>query len=118
MAAYIRSLTPQTDEQRYLKERAQNIAESVLETRWRVFAGLGTSIPLPFLVMLNFWQTITFASFGLFAPRNATVVAVLLVCALSVAGAVFLVTEMDGPFDGLITVSADPMYYALAHMNQ
>lgn len=118
LAANIRNLTPQTDEQRYLKERAQNLAESILEARWRVFAGLGTSIPLPFLVMLIFWLTITFTSFGLFAPRNATVIAVLFVCALSVAGAVFLVMEMDGPFTGLITVSSDPLEYALAHLNQ
>jgi len=65
-----------------------------------------------------FWLTITFVSFGLFAPRNPTVVAVLFVCAVSVAGAVFLVLEMDGPFEGMITVSAEPLKYAVAHLNQ
>jgi hypothetical protein len=118
MATQLLSLTPQTDEQRYLKERARDLGESLLETRWRVFAGLGTSIPLPFLIMLIFWLTITFASFGLFAPGNSTVVAVLFVCAISVAGAVFLVMEMDGPFQGLITVSPDPLKYAVAHLDQ
>jgi len=71
-----------------------------------------------FLVVLFFWLTITFASFGLFASRNATVISVLLVCALSVAGAVFLILEMQGPFDGLIRVSADPLHYALSRMNR
>jgi hypothetical protein len=73
---------------------------------------------VPFLAVLVFWLTITFTSFGLFASRNATVVTVLFVCALSVGSAVFLVLEMDGPFDGLIKVSADPLRYALAHLNE
>jgi hypothetical protein len=83
-----------------------------------VFAGSGTSVPLPFLVVLLFWLTITFASFGLFGPRNGTVLAVLFVCALSVGSAVFLILEMDGPFDGLLKVSADPLRYAHAHLNR
>lgn len=70
------------------------------------------------LVVLLFWLTITFTSFGLFAPRNVTVLAVLFVCALSVTSALFLVVEMDGPFDGLIKASADPLRYAHAHINQ
>ena len=68
--------------------------------------------------MLLFWLTITFTSFGLFAPRNVTVLAVLFFCALSVTSALFLVVEMDGPFDGLIKASADPLRYAHAHINQ
>ena len=80
--------------------------------------GTETSVPVPFLVILLFWLTITFASFGLFAPRNATVLAVLFVCAVSVASAVFLVLEMGRPFDGLLKVSADPLRYVYAHLNQ
>lgn len=61
---------------------------------------------------------ITFASFGLLAPRNATVLAVLFVCALSVSSAIFFILEMDEPFDGLLRVSAGPLRFALAHLNQ
>jgi hypothetical protein len=77
---------------------------------------LGTSIPWPFLIVLVFWLTITFMSFGLQAPANSTVLTVLLLCALSVAGAVFLVLEMDGPFDGLIKVSPEPLRFALTRL--
>jgi hypothetical protein len=108
LADGIRGLTPRDDSQRALRSRALDLAEALLQARWLVFAGIGTSVPLPFFVGLLFWLTITFASFGLFAPRNATVLAVLFVCALSVGGAVFLILEMDGPFDGLVKVSADP----------
>jgi hypothetical protein len=45
-------------------------------------------------VVLVFWVCIIFVSFGLFAPRNATVIAFLCVCALSVSGAIFLLGRL------------------------
>jgi hypothetical protein len=112
----IRALKPPTDAQRLLRSRALDQAELVLRARWVVLGELGTAIPWPFLVVLVFWLTITFMSFGLQAPANATVLAVLLLCALSVAGDIFLTLEMDGPFDGLIQVSPEPVRYALTRL--
>ena len=114
----IRALTPSTAAQRSLQSRAADQAETVLRARWVALGELGTSIPWPFLIVLVFWLTITFMSFGLQAPANATVLAVLLLCALSVAGAVFLTLEMDGPYDGLIQVSPDPVRFALSRLGQ
>jgi len=57
-------------------------------------------------------------SFGMLAPRNATVVAVLLICALSVSGAIFMILEMSHPLDGTIKVSSAPMRKALEHLGQ
>jgi hypothetical protein len=73
---------------------------------------------MPFLVVLVFWLAMLFASFGLFSPSNATVIGVLLVCAISVAGAIFLVLEMDRPFGGLIQISSAPLHNALAHLGK
>ena len=118
LADAVRGLKPRDDSQRALQARALDLTEAILQGRWLALAGTATSIPVPFLAVLLFWLTITFASFGLFAPRNALVVAVLFVCALSVGSAVFLVLEMDGPFEGLLKVSADALRYAHAHLNQ
>ena len=118
LADAIRGLKPQDESRRALQARALDLAEALLQARWVTIASTGVSIPIPFLAVLLFWLTITFASFGLFAPRNAVVVTVLFVCALSVGSAVFLVMEMDGPFDGVLRVSADPLRYAHAHLNQ
>lgn len=111
-------LTPHDDSQRSLQSRALELADTLLKTRWMISGGEGTSVPRPFLVILLFWLMITFASFGLLAPRNATVLAVLFVCALSVSSAIFFILEMDEPFDGLLRVSAGPLRFALAHLNQ
>ena len=112
----IDGLTPQDDGRRALRSQAETMALDVGRTRLLVFEHLGASIPVPFLVVLVFWLCIIFASFGLFAPRNATVVAVLCVCGLSVAGAIFLILELDRSFEGLLQVSGAPLRAALAQL--
>jgi hypothetical protein len=118
LAVAIRALKPRDDAQRALQARALDLTEALLQARWLVLAGTEKSAPAPFLVILVFWLTITFTSFGLFAPRHATVFAVLFVCALSVSSAVFLILELDTPFDGLVKVSAEPIRYAYEHLNE
>jgi hypothetical protein len=79
----------------------------------------GNAIQTPLLVVLVFWLAALFGSFGLFAPRNATVIAVLCVSALSVSGAILLILEMNQPFQqGLVKVSSAPLRYTLAHLGQ
>ncbi len=94
------------------------IAEKLLGAKSVVFAGGKASIPAPLLVVMVFWLTIAFTSFGLLAKRNATVVTVLFLCALCVGSAVFLILELDEPFDGLLRVSGDPLRFAYAQLNQ
>ena len=69
-----------------------------MKTRWRVLESQSGSVPFAFLVVVIFWLTVTFTSFGLYAQQNASVTAVMFVSALSVAAAVFLILELDGPF--------------------
>lgn len=112
----ILQLAPRDEVQRWLQSEALRIGGDLSETRWLVLAQARSAIPVPFLVVVVFWLTVLFASFGLFAPRNGTVLGVLLVCALSVGAAMFLILEMDGPFEGIIRVSGAPMRYALTHL--
>ena len=116
IAGAIHGLRPRDDSQRELRLRALELAETMLRARWLSVAAAERSVSGPFFLVI--WLTITFASFGLFAPRNATVLAVLFVCALSIGSAVFLLLELDTPFDGVLKVSAEPLRYALAHLDQ
>ena len=68
--------------------------------------------------MLIFWLAVIFASFGLFAPRNTTVIIVLFVCALSAAAALFMIVELDQPYQGFIKISSAPLRNALAHLGR
>ncbi len=114
----IQDLAPKNEAQRALQAQALKIGTDIAQMRWLLFAQRGSSIPLPFLAVLVFWLTILFASFSLFASPNLTVIATLLVCALSVSGALFLILELDRPFEGLIQISSAPLRNALAQLGQ
>jgi len=116
--AKLRGLSPQNDAQRGLKSRALDIAGEMSSTRWLLLVQKEESIPTPLLVVLVVWLVIIFAAFGLFAPRNATVIAALFLCALSASGAVLLILEMNSPLTGLLRISSAPMREALAHLGQ
>ncbi len=111
-------LTPATETQRWFKSEALKLSEDVSKTRWRVLGSMGGSVPVVFLAVVMFWLTVTFTSFGLYTQSNASVVAVLFVAAFSVAAAVFLIMELDGPFEGVIKVSSAPLRYALSQLGQ
>jgi hypothetical protein len=113
----VEELTPQNEIQRSIKAEAQKMSVGLGQTRWLLYEQAGSSIPMPFLVLLIFWVTI-FLSFGLFAPRNATVIAAMFLCALSVSGAIFLILELDRSFGGLIEISSAPLRHAFDHLGQ
>lgn len=114
----ILQLAPATDAQRWFKSEALRLTEDVIKARWRALGSQEGSVPLLFLTVVIFWLTVTFVSFGLYAPANASVIIVLLVSALSVAAAVFLTLELDDPFEGLITISSGPMRFVLTQLGQ
>jgi hypothetical protein len=118
LQAELRELTPATDAQRQLLAQAQQISGELVQFRWLLIEQTQNALPKPFLVMVLFWLTMLHVSFGLFAPRNGMVIAVLLICALSVSGAIFLILEMNHPLSGLIKVSSAPMLKALEHLGQ
>jgi hypothetical protein len=112
------ALTPQTDAQQWYKARALELSNEILQSRWVVFGGIAPSVPPMFLVVIICWLSVLFGSFGLYAPRNATVIGALLICGLSVSASIFLILEMNTPFSGVMRVSSAPMQYALAHIDQ
>jgi hypothetical protein len=111
--AKLRELTPKNDLQKSILAQASQVSSDVLQTRLLLMAGQQNTLPTSFLALLIFWLTGLFISFGLFAPRNGTVLAVLLICALSVSSAIFLVLEMDRPLDGFIKASNAPLRKAV-----
>ena len=114
----LRVLTPATDAQRWLQAKALQISSDAAQTRWLLQVQTGTTIPTPFLIVVISWLTLIVSSFGLFAPRNATAVTALFLCALSIAGSIFLILEMAKPFSGLISISSAPMRDALALLGE
>src|SRR5262249_51767146 len=114
----ILSLKATTDSQKTIQNQAISIAMDIGQTRWLLYQQAGSSIPTLFIILLVFWFSVTFFSIGLFAPVNAMVLATLLLCAVSVAGGVFLVLELDHPFSGLIQISPETLRNAITQLGR
>ena len=114
----LRKLVPQTEAQRLLQQRALQLSGDLAEARWARTESEVGGFPTPFLAVLIMWFTLLFASFGLLAPGNGTVVATLLVCALSVSIALVLIIDMDHPYLGFIRISDAPLRWALDRVGQ
>jgi hypothetical protein len=62
----IEVLSPQTEPQRNLQAQALKLAMDLGQLRFLLFENSGSKIPLPFLIVLVFWMTVIFISFGFF----------------------------------------------------
>jgi Mn2+/Fe2+ NRAMP family transporter len=114
----IQELSPRDDNQRSLRTQALGLAIQLGQTRWLVFTQQTVSVPMPLLVILLFWLSVLFISFGLFAPPNLTVLTSLFISAVAVCAAIFLILEMYHPYTGLIRLSDAPLRSALAQLGQ
>ena len=110
----IRELSPQNDAQKYLQTQALQIADDMMQKRWMLIEQSQIDLPRMFLVVLTFWLTVLFVQFGLLAPRNRTALSAVFICALSMAGAIFLILELNHPLEGRIKISSAPMQKALS----
>jgi hypothetical protein len=109
----IRELSPKNDAQKYLQTQALHLSADMMQSRWMLIEQSQINLPKIFLVVLTFWLTVLFAQFGLLAPQNLTAISALLICAISMSGAIFLILELNQPLEGTIKVSSAPMQKAL-----
>jgi hypothetical protein len=117
----IQELAPKNETQRALRDEALSIALDLVQTRWLLFVEQVRSIPVPFLIVLGllvFWFTTVFFGFGLFAPSNLTVIAILFVSTVWVSSAFFLLIELNRPFEGLIHIPSEPMRETLQQLGK
>jgi hypothetical protein len=110
-------LTPKNDAQAAAKAQLLAVTLSLKRTYWLMYLqSVQTSIPAPLLIVVTSWLVAIFVSFGVFAPRNATVIVVLIVCAMAVSAAIFIILSMESPFNGILKISPAAVRDALAQM--
>jgi hypothetical protein len=114
----LRELKPENEAQRQILAQAQQIVSDLSQAHWLLIEQAQNQLPLPLLLILVFWLSLLFVSFGLYSPPNITAMAVLLVGACAVSAAIFLVLELNQPLDGLVKISSAPLSTALQHLGQ
>lgn len=105
-----------TEAERQARDQVIAITDEVFAARWLALMQKRGTIPMTLLLVLTAWLCVIFGTFGLFAPHNGTVVFFFLLCALSAAGAIFVILEMDTPLTGIVRVSVAPMREALSQL--
>jgi hypothetical protein len=119
LRSQLRHLSPQNNDQRQLQSENLQILHEANATRLLLIQHWGQrSFPMPIFELVVFWLTIIFINFGVLTPRNKPVFAVLFVCALVVASALYLILALDQPFSGVIQISSAPVRDALASLGQ
>ncbi len=113
----IQQIRTTDDAQLAFKSQAAALAHQLAQTRWLLFEQAESSLSVPLIVIMVFWLTLTFVSVGLFAPPNGTVLTAQCLAALSVAGALFLILELDQPFSGMIHISSKPLVNTLKQLS-
>jgi hypothetical protein len=114
----VANLPATTDAQRFARSRALQLITEMGETRGLLYEQAVGSLSWPFLVILVFWVVMLFVGFGFLTRSNAAVLVALFVGAVSVAGAIFLILEMNRPYSGLMKISSAPIRSALAAISQ
>jgi len=112
----VQALSPHDDAQRKLKEQAISVGIDIGQLRSLLAAQSVPSISTPMLIVLVLWLAIIFMGFSTLAPPNVTAIFALVVSAVAVSGAIFLILELDQPFGGVIRISSEPMVNALSQI--
>ena len=110
-------LKPSNPNQQQLQTDSLRILDDMIQKRWllqEVVYGGGISwillvIPVLFIAFI----TLVYA---LYAPRNWTVTVVLFCTSLCIAIAVFLISELSSPLQGMLKLSSKPIHVVLDQM--
>jgi hypothetical protein len=90
----------------------------IVELRWALVEQAEGSIPIPLVALVLSWLVLIFGSFGYGAPRNVTVVSSLLLAAVLIAAGLNIITELDAPYTGYLSVSQAPIERVLAELRR
>ena len=113
----LESLSPKTEAQRSAQAAVLQLGTSLAQTRMLMFEQLGSPIEWPLLVILIFWVSVLFLGFGMLARLNITIAVALMVGALSVSSAVFLMLELSQPYQGIMRIPDTAFRSVLAHID-
>jgi hypothetical protein len=101
------ALSPTSGIQRWNRERALEQAgrldrlQTMMRNQYR-----SHGVPLLVLVVVLTCASAIFGSFGLYTEPNGTVIAAIAAAALAVSSAMFLIVELNSPFEGLLQLSS------------
>jgi hypothetical protein len=115
----VMQLHPVDAAQAAAQARALAMANRLVQARILLMMQDATNnVQWPFLTVLVSWLAMLFLAIGIFARANRMIAVALVAGALAVAGAIFLILELEHPRIGLLRVSDEPLRFALEQLGR
>ena len=112
----VAAVAPADTLHRALALRCEENYRSAREARRAVIEDAHGSLSAPFAAIMTFWLMLVFLNFGLQAPGNPLAILVTAIGIVSVSSVVFVILDLDLPYDGLFGIPSTAMRQAFADM--
>ena len=118
MRRYFDSLQPKSDAQTQLLADARRNYAFIGEQRILMSMQASTPVSWPLIYAVTAWSCLMFGGMGLLSRPNATTLTMLVLGAISVALAIFLILEFNKPYTSTIRVSPAALEEAIVQLDQ
>ena len=116
--AKLRTLEPQSAARKIAHSRMMTLTDTLMLSGSKLIETDDAAIPVPLFGIVDAWLAVIFLGFGVFAPPNRVTVLALGTAGAAVSMAVFLVVEMNTPFNGFIMIPRQMMEQVLEQISQ
>lgn len=102
----------------FLKQKSIEIGLNIISTRWKIYQDIDDKSDDHLLISLVLWSSAIFFSLGLISPKNIVTFTSLTFSILCTSYAVFIISELDSPYEGVMSISAAPLQAAMEQINR
>lgn len=107
------ALEAKGEKESWAKTAALNLTQEITGIKWKIYNDLNANIPLEVVIFLIVLLVTVFFNFGVISHNHWTAALGLVTASICVSGAIFLLVELDRPFQGFFTVPTDPLRSAV-----
>jgi hypothetical protein len=116
--AALAGLHPSTDDERKALAAAMSTVDSIGQSRLQMSFALSNPVSYPLILIVVGWATALFCGFGLMSKGHAMSLVCVIVGAIAIASAVYLILDLSSPYSGIFRVSSAPLEQVLAVMGK
>jgi hypothetical protein len=116
--AALAMLHPSTDAQTQALAAAKATVQSIGDSRFQMSFALASPVSIPLVVIVTAWATFLFFGYGLMAGGRFVSFLAVVVGALAIASAAYLILHLSSPYSGIFRVSSAPLAQVLAIMGK
>jgi hypothetical protein len=111
--AFLNALQPASDQQTAAKAEAMQAAIAIDQSLSQMTLALVDPISHPLISIVVGWATFLFCGYGLLSKRHPMSYVVLVVGALGIASAIYIIADLITPFSGAFVLSPAPLVEVL-----